>query len=216
MSFRSGVFKVISVSGANLQIKFLSLSGQNAWLDHLGYGSTSDELAVKSVLLSTTRLVGEKGSTTYPIEQLAVVDHCIAIFEGSVITSIQLINRDSHGISYEEMVSKLVKPGEDILSEMTPPQVNVMHMAVGISGEAGELLDAIKKSTIYQKPLDRENVIEELGDLEFYMEGLRASLNITRQQTLDANMNKLLTGKNARYAAGQYTNKQAQDRADKQ
>lgn len=38
-------------------------------------------------------------------------------------------------------------------------------MATGVSGEAGELLDAVKKSVVYKKPLDRENVVEELGDL---------------------------------------------------
>lgn len=113
---------------------------------------------------------------------------------------------------YAKMVEALVKPGEAILSEMNPQQAHLLHMAVGISGEAGELLDAIKKHVVYQKPLDMENVIEELGDLEFYMEGLRQSLNLCRQQCLDANVIKL----SKRYAQACYTNEQAQARADKQ
>ena len=56
-------------------------------------------------------------------------------------------------------------------------------MVVGVSGEAGELLDAVKKAVIYRKPLDLENVIEELGDLEFYMEGLRQGLEIWTKQS---------------------------------
>jgi NTP pyrophosphatase (non-canonical NTP hydrolase) len=86
-----------------------------------------------------------------------------------------------------------------------------MHMAIGISGEAGELLDAIKKQVIYRKPLDRENVLEELGDLEFYMEGIRQGLGITREQCLEANIAKL--GK--RYEGMKYTDGAAQERADK-
>ena len=115
-------------------------------------------------------------------------------------------------IIYSEMVKALAKPGQQIIEQQTAEQAHIQHMAIGISGEAGELLDAVKKSSIYQKPLDRENVIEELGDLEFYMEGLRQGLNISREETIEANINKL--GK--RYSSGAYSNSQAQDRADKQ
>lgn len=54
-----------------------------------------------------------------------------------------------------------------------------MHAAVGLAGEAGELLDAVKKTWVYGKRLDRDNAIEELGDLEFYAEALRANLGIS-------------------------------------
>ena len=84
-------------------------------------------------------------------------------------------------------------------------------MALGISGEAGELLDAIKKSVIYLRPLDIPNIIEELGDLEFYMEGLRERLNITREQVLQNNINKLTI----RYGK-MYSDKSANERKDKQ
>lgn len=114
-------------------------------------------------------------------------------------------------IVFEEMVAALVKDGALILQEMTPQQADLLHMSVGVSGEAGELLDAIKKHTIYGKPLDIENVIEELGDLEFYMERIRQLINITREQTIEANIAKL--GK--RYSSGKYSNQQAQARADK-
>lgn len=114
-------------------------------------------------------------------------------------------------LDFEMMVASLAKPGEQIVTELTPEKAHQLHMAVGVSGESGELLDAIKKATIYNKQLDRDNAIEELGDLEFYMEGLRQSLNITRHETIEANINKL--GK--RYHQGSYSNEQAQQRADK-
>ena len=117
-------------------------------------------------------------------------------------------------ITHEQMVELLQKPGEDIQAHVTPLQLDVLHMAVGVAGEAGELLDAIKKWVFYNKDLDRVNVIEELGDLEFYLQGIRARLMIPREVTLDANINKLLTGDKARYKDG-YTDEQAQLRRDK-
>ena len=114
-------------------------------------------------------------------------------------------------IEFEKMVGALVKPGQDIIDSLTPGKMNALHMTVGVSGEAGELLDAVKKYVIYNKEVDRENVIEELGDLEFYMEGIRQEFGITREATIAANINKL--GK--RYSAGSYSDKQAQERADK-
>lgn len=116
-------------------------------------------------------------------------------------------------IPYEHarLVTALKKPGDAILADLHPTQADALHMAVGVSGEAGELLDAIKRWTIYSKPLDRENVVEELGDLEFYMEGLRQCLDISRTETLAANHSKLLK----RYQSSTYSNAAAQARADK-
>lgn len=114
-------------------------------------------------------------------------------------------------MNHADLVKALAKPGADIVASLTPETAHLLHMAVGVSGEAGELLDAVKKASIYVKPIDRENVIEELGDLEFYMEGLRQGLGITREETLAHNVAKL----SKRYASGSYSNQQAQERADK-
>ena len=115
-------------------------------------------------------------------------------------------------IAHTDMVRKLCKSGNRIAEEITGSDAHGLHMAVGISGEAGELLDAIKKAVIYRKPLDRENVVEELGDLEFYLEGLRWGLGITREETIEANVSKL--GK--RYEGFFYSDHAAQNRADKE
>ena len=77
--------------------------------------------------------------------------------------------------------------------------------------ETGELLDCIKKHTIYQKPLDVENVKEELGDLLFYMSNLMQSVGLSFEEVLQHNVDKL----SVRYSSGKYSNQQAQERADK-
>lgn len=112
---------------------------------------------------------------------------------------------------HSALVRALAKPGEKIAEEMTGHSAHAIHMIMGLSGEVGELLDAIKKSVIYNKTLDRENVIEELGDIEFYLEGLRQGLNIERVVTLDRNIAKL----SKRYDKGAYSDTAAQTRADK-
>jgi NTP pyrophosphatase (non-canonical NTP hydrolase) len=112
--------------------------------------------------------------------------------------------------THPDMVEALAKPGRAIVQAMTPVEAHLIHMVMGISGEAGELLDAIKKAVIYKKTLDYANVVEELGDLEFYLEGLRASLGITRQQTIEANIDKL----SKRYGE-KYSDAAAIARADK-
>jgi NTP pyrophosphatase (non-canonical NTP hydrolase) len=113
--------------------------------------------------------------------------------------------------TFEMMVDNLAKNGQHIINTLTPTKMHELHMAIGVSGEAGELIDAIKKYVIYNKDVDRVNVVEEMGDIEFYMEGLRASLGITREETITANMVKL--GK--RYSGGTYSDLDAQVRADK-
>jgi NTP pyrophosphatase (non-canonical NTP hydrolase) len=112
---------------------------------------------------------------------------------------------------HSEMVTLLAKPGKTILEQMLANEAHMLHMVLGIAGEAGELIDAIKKHVMYRKVLDRGNVIEELGDIEFYMEGLRQSLQITREETLDHNYDKLMK---KRYPNG-YTDAAAINRADK-
>lgn len=130
------------------------------------------------------------------------------------------------------MVAKLAKDPLDILTSIVGTgdeggcvaysrlndaafKTNLMHAAIGIAGEAGEIIDCMKKHVMYGKEFNRENMVEELGDMEFYLELLRQCTGITQEETLKHNLCKLLTGKNARYAAGSYSDKQAQARKDK-
>jgi len=87
------------------------------------------------------------------------------------------------GITHPEMVAGLAKRGEDIISDLTTDSIHLLHMAVGIAGEAGELCQAIYLSDNLLS-IDRENVVEELGDLEFYLEGFRQGLQLARNETV--------------------------------
>ena len=82
-------------------------------------------------------------------------------------------------ITHPELVAALAKSGQAIMDEMTPQAMHCLHMAVGVSGEVGELCQAFEQAGASGN-LDMDNLIEELGDLEFYLEGLRQGLRLTR------------------------------------
>ena len=116
-----------------------------------------------------------------------------------------------HWESHSEMVEDLVKPGEEILASLDPGKAHLLHMLLALPGEVGELVDALKKWLIYGKDLDLENLLEEMGDIEFYLEGIRQYFGMSREQALDHNLRKL----SRRYGSGKYSDQQAKDRADK-
>ena len=93
----------------------------------------------------------------------------------------------------------------------TPSQCELLHAAIGIAGEAGELLDAVRKHVFDGQPLDEDNVIEELGDLCFYLEAAFQAIKMNRADIEELNMAKLFE----RYKDG-YSDQQAQERKDKQ
>ncbi len=106
--------------------------------------------------------------------------------------------------NYREFVHGLFKVFPD------SPIQTLLHSAVGMAGEAGELLDAIKKNWIYNKDLDVKNIKEELGDLLFYFQAMLIEFNWDFNDIMQANIEKL----NKRYKNG-YSDKAAQERADK-
>jgi len=65
------------------------------------------------------------------------------------------------------------------------------HAALGLAGEAGEFADCVKRHTIYGKPLDRANAIEEIGDLLWFCALACESLGIMMSQAAENNLFKL-------------------------
>ena len=84
---------------------------------------------------------------------------------------------------------------------------DLLHGAIGLATEAGEMLDAVKRSLFYGADLDRTNLIEELGDLEWYMAVIRDALDVTQEEVQRINIDKL----RARYPE-KFTQQHALDR----
>lgn len=70
---------------------------------------------------------------------------------------------------YIAFVQSRAKPGADILATMTAEKAHLLHMAVGISGEAAEFFSATQT-------LDTVNQREEAGDILFYITGATLAL----------------------------------------
>lgn len=107
-------------------------------------------------------------------------------------------------VTYEMFVGRLFKQMGDFNGSL-------MHAAVGIAGESGEVIDAVKKAWVYNKPLDRANLHEELGDIYFYMVAMCNLLGFTMEDVIEGNRAKL----EKRYPQGAYSDAAAQTRADK-
>lgn len=107
-------------------------------------------------------------------------------------------------VRYDQFVRNLFKGDTE--------KVMAIHAALGVCGEAGELGDAIKKEYIYGKPRDLVNIVEELGDLEFYMQQIRNHYGVDREYVLQCNAEKL----SKRYVGLKYTDAAAIARADKE
>lgn len=106
-------------------------------------------------------------------------------------------------IRYDQFVLQLFKADSSALMKM--------HAGLGVCGEAGELGDAIKKEIVYGKTPDVINIMEELGDLRFYIQAVQNLYNIPEQLLLQYNADKLAK----RYASLRYTDEEAIRRADK-
>lgn len=128
----------------------------------------------------------------------------------------------------------------DYLDEMSGEDWHEQHMAIGMVGEAGEILDVIKKLYIYRKVDGFDSYAQclsnldlELGDLAFFITGfeltntmrlttklLRDAQTLAKMFGLDWNMvlqrniDKLTHPEKGRYKDGTYSDAQAQNRND--
>ena len=83
-------------------------------------------------------------------------------------------------LSYSQMVAQLCKPGADIISQMTASQAHLLHMAIGMAGEAAEVVteDVALLENVGCGVMDPRTLILELGDYEFYLEGFKAGIGV--------------------------------------
>lgn len=93
---------------------------------------------------------------------------------------------------------------------ITSQQADILHATLGIAGESGELVDAVKKSIIYNKPFDLVNFKEELGDILWYIALGCHAVGVDMEDIMQANIDKL----KKRYPE-KYSDAAAIERADK-
>ena len=124
---------------------------------------------------------------------------------------------------YADFVDKVTsKPSSDFdamvdrLTELRDTGANVprlMTSAYGLSAEAGEFTEVIKKIVWQGKPYSEENVFHlkrELGDCMFYLQIACSALGTTIDEVLQMNFDKL----SARYPEGTFTVNRSENRKE--
>jgi NTP pyrophosphatase (non-canonical NTP hydrolase) len=86
----------------------------------------------------------------------------------------------------------------DFVKGLLSPKMDRLGHAVGLSGEAGEVLEIFKKHVYHNKPLDNAKVLDEAGDVCFYLTALLDAAGYTIEDAMRVNVAKL----SARYPGG--------------
>lgn len=137
--------------------------------------------------------------------------HLIPLSEEQRI-SITRTTSETSSAQHMEEVHSYPQFVENLCREMNTPVDTAVHAGMGVAGEAGEVIDLIKKTWAYDRPWDTDKLIEELGDLRFYYQKLLNMLLLTDSDIQGQNMRKLAK----RYPDGLFTSHHANARLDKQ
>ena len=93
--------------------------------------------------------------------------------------------------TYEREAGRTITPNQD-------NEERKLNAALGLAGEAGEVVELIKKARFHGKPYDRATMCRELGDVLWYLNQMAFAHDLTLGEIADANVAKLC----ARYPDG--------------
>jgi len=69
--------------------------------------------------------------------------------------------------------------------------LQLMHACIGVSTEAGELIDPVKKAVFYGASIDKINLMEEVGDVLWYCAIILRYTGHTFDDAMERNISKL-------------------------
>ena len=93
------------------------------------------------------------------------------------------------------------------------PTERLLTAAVGMSAEAGEFTEIVKKIVFQGKPVNQENLFHlkrELGDIMWYVSQACIGLDISLEEVIQMNFEKLV----ARYPEGSFTIERSENRVE--
>lgn len=104
-------------------------------------------------------------------------------FEGGGLNFMETSSNSNKGAGYQARAMLTAKRRDFTF--------DLLHASLGLSSEAGEFTDAVKKNFIYGKALDKENLIEELGDIMWFVALACEVLNVEMVDVMEQNIEKL-------------------------
>ena len=99
------------------------------------------------------------------------------------------------------------------LEEQGFPTERLLTAAVGMSAEAGEFTEVVKKIVFQGKPVNEENLFHlkrELGDIMWYVSQACMGLDISIEEVIQMNFEKL----SARYPEGAFSIERSENRKE--
>ena len=88
------------------------------------------------------------------------------------------------------------------------PDLDLVFVALGVAGEAGEIADAVKKIVAHGHSYDKLELAEEIGDVLWYLAAMARIIGVPLQQIAEDNLKKL-----AEKYPGGYNPERSQNRA---
>ena len=80
---------------------------------------------------------------------------------------------------------------EDVIKIVGYDPGGLLNGALGLTGEAGEVSDIIKKHVFHGHDLDTDELIKELGDCAWYIALICTALGVSLDTVLERNIEKL-------------------------
>lgn len=102
--------------------------------------------------------------------------------------------RDTHSLTMREYQAAAART----INADLPKREQLMNMAFGLAGEIGEVVDVLKKHLFQGHELDAGKLVDELGDVLWYVSGMAGIVGFGLDLVAQRNVDKL----KARYPDG--------------
>lgn len=115
-------------------------------------------------------------------------------------------------VNYRDFVLKLLADRSKTEQVLSGREMMMLTAALGLAGEAGEVVDLVKKVVMHGRPFDVEmkaKMLLELGDIRWYQEVFYEILGADDDRIVAANVAKLLD----RYPGGVFSSERDIHRA---
>lgn len=109
-----------------------------------------------------------------------------------------------NGKEYQELAMRtydgyaMNRLSSDVMSATFYETAALLNGVLGLTGEAGEVSDLIKKGIFHEKGIDKEHLEKELGDVMWYIALICHTCSFNLDEIMQMNIDKL----KARYPEG--------------
>lgn len=96
----------------------------------------------------------------------------------------QLAMRTNDGLNRLRLEDAIANQGDILVSQL-------LNGALGLTGEAGEVSDLVKKGIFHEKGIDLEHLKKELGDCAWYLAMICDACGFALDDVMQTNIDKL-------------------------